>query len=113
PTPRLMVTVPEPKPIREYERSDRALLDDEIRPSLQPAVLRGVASDWPAVRAARESDEALADYVERLSKGRRVEAIVGEQEIAGRFFYSDDMRGLNFERGQSPLEPFLDRLLRD
>ena len=107
------MSLPEPRPMREYEHVDRALFDGEIRPSLQPAVLRGLASDWPAVRAARESDEALVDYVKRFSKGLKVAAIVGEPEIDGRFFYSDDLRGFNFQRGQSPLEPFLDRLLRD
>jgi hypothetical protein len=107
------MSLPKPRLIREFERVDRAILDDEIRPVLQPAVLRGVASAWPAVRVARESDEALVNYLKRFSNGRRVAAIVGQPEIGGRFFYSDDMRGLNFERGQSPLEPFLDRLLRD
>lgn len=107
------MSLPQPKSMREFEGVDRAILDGEIRPSLQPAVLRGVASDWPAVRAARESDEALVDYLKRFSMGRRVAAIVGEPEIDGRFFYSDDLRGFNFQRGQSPLEPFLDRLLRD
>lgn len=107
------MTLAKPKPIREYHHVDRALLDREIRPSLQPAVLRGAAAEWPAVRAARHSDEALVKYVKRFSGGRRVAAIVGPPEIGGRFFYSDDMLGFNFERGQSPLEPFLDRLLRD
>lgn len=107
------MSLPEPKPIREYDRVDRHLLDNEIRPSLQPAVLRGAASDWPAVQAACRSDEALVDYLKGFLKGHRVAAIVGEPEIEGRFFYSDDMRGFNFQRGQSPLEPFLDRLLRD
>ena len=64
-------------------------------------------------RAALESDEAVVDYLKQFSKGRRVAAIVGEPEIDGRFFYSDDLQGFNFQRGQSPLEPFLDRLLRD
>ena len=107
------MTLAKPKPIREYDQADRALLDREIRPSSEPAVLRGTAAEWPAVRAARQSDEALVEYVKRFSKGKRVAAIVGQPEIGGRFFYSDDMLGLNFERGQSPLEPFLDRLLRD
>jgi hypothetical protein len=107
------MSLPQPKPIREFENVDRALFDGAIRPSLQPAVLRGAALHWPAVRAARESDEAIVDYVKRFSEGRRVAAIVGEPEIEGRFFYSDDLRGFNFQRGQSPLEPFLDRLLRD
>jgi len=107
------MTLATPKPIREYDHADRALLDREIRPSLQPAVLRGAATEWPAVRAARQSDETLVKYLKRFSAGRRVAAIVGQPEIGGRFFYSDDMLGFNFERGQSPLEPFLDRLLRD
>lgn len=105
--------LPDPTPIREYARVDRSLLDDEIRPSLQPAVLRGVAANWPAVQAAQESDGRLVDYLKRFPSGQRVAAIVGEPEIQGRFFYSDDMRGLNFQRGLSPLEPFLERLLRD
>lgn len=103
----------QPQPIKEYARADRALLDQEIRPSLQPAILRGLASDWPAVRAAKVSDESLVDYLKRFSKGRRVAAIVGEADIGGRFFYNDDISGLNFKRGQSALDPFLDRLLRD
>ena len=107
------MNLPEPKPIREFQRVDRALLDNEIRPSMQPAVLRGAASDWPSVQAARQSDEALVDYIKRFSQGRRIAAIVGEPDIDGRFFYSDDFKGFNFQRGQSPLEPFLDRLLRD
>jgi hypothetical protein len=101
------------KPIREYEGVDRALLDNEIRPARLPAVLRGAAAHWPAVQAARESDDAIVAYLKSFSKGRRVAAIVGEPGIDGRFFYSDDLRGFNFQRGQSPLEPFLDRLLRD
>jgi hypothetical protein len=105
--------LPEARPIREYERVDRALLDEEIRPSRQPAVLRGVASHWPAVRAALQSGDAIVGYLKRFSGGRRIAAIVGEPGIDGRFFYSDDLRGFNFQRGQSPLEPFLDRLLRD
>ncbi len=107
------MSLPEPKPIREYGRVDRLVFNSEIRPSLQPAVLRGVAADWPAVHRARESDDSLVDYLKRFALGRRVAAIVGEPGISGRFFYSEDLRGMNFQRGQSPLEPFLDRLLRD
>jgi hypothetical protein len=107
------MVLPEPKPIREYHGADRRLLDEEIRPAGQPGVLRGLAAQWPAVMAARTSDETFVDYVKRFSIGTKVAAIVGQPEIGGRFFYSDDMRGLNFERGLSPLGPFLDRLLRD
>jgi hypothetical protein len=107
------MSLPEPRPIREYEHVDRRSFVEEIRPAAQPAVLRGVAADWPAVRAARESDEALIDYLRRFRVDRQVSAIVGRPEIKGRFFYTDDLQDLNFTRGFSPLDPFFDRLLRD
>lgn len=102
-----------PAPIREYADVDRRLLDDVIRPARRPAILRGIGATWPAVRAAREGAEAAVGYLKRFSHGEAVNAIVGEPEIGGRFFYTADLKGLNFARGKSPLEPFLDRLLRD
>ena len=101
------------KPIAEYEGMDRRRFDEEIRAAGQPAVLRGLASDWPAVKAARASDEQLVDYMKRLRIQRPVSMIVGKPEIEGRFFYGDDLKSLNFGSGTSPLDPFLDRLLRD
>ncbi len=76
-------------------------------------MLRDLARDWPAVRAARTSDADVIDYVKRFSHAAAFPAIVGEPAIAGRFFYNDDLTAMNFTRGQSPLAPFLDRLLRD
>lgn len=100
-------------PIAEYAQMDRTRFDRDVRAAGQPAILRGLARDWPAVRAARQSDEAIVHYAKRFSHAAAFPAIVGEPEIAGRFFYNDDLTALNFARGQSPLDPFLDRLLRD
>ena len=108
-----MTQLPEPKPIREYQSVDRRAFLEEIRPAGQPAVMRGLARDWPAVQAALRSDEEIVAYLKRFPGPRQVGAIVGPPEIGGRFFYTDDIRSLNFERGTSALEPFLDRLLRD
>jgi hypothetical protein len=108
-----LTQIAEPKPIREYEGVDRRLFVEEIRPAGQPAVLRGLARDWPAVRAAFRSDEEIVAYLKHFRVERPVGAIVGPPEIGGRFFYTDDIRALNFERGTSQLDPFLDRLLRD
>lgn len=108
------MSLPPPRPIREYEGVDRRLFLDEIRPAGQPAVLRGLAADWPAVQAARRSDEELIAYMKSFRRNDEpVTAIVGQPEIEGRFFYRDDLKALNFTRGTSPLFPFLDRLLRD
>ena len=107
------MTLPSPAPIAEVTGIDRARFDAEIRPAGQPVVLRGLAADWPVVRAARTSDEALVAYLKRFSHARPVNAIVGAPEIEGRFFYTPDVTALNFTRGKSALDPFLDRLLRD
>ncbi|HUG45188.1 MAG TPA: cupin-like domain-containing protein [Sphingomicrobium sp.] len=111
--PARAMDVMERNPVAEFDEVDLQRFRDEIRPSGQPAVLRGHAADWPAVCAARQSDEALVDYLMRFAVDDRVQALVGEPEIEGRFFYSPDLRGFNFKRGLSRLEPFLQRLLRD
>jgi hypothetical protein len=108
-----MTTLAPPAPIAELHAIDRARFDSEIRAAAQPVVLRGLAADWPAVRAARESDEALVGYLKTFSHAEPVGAIVGAPEIEGRFFYEPGLTALNFTRGRSPLDPFLDRLLRD
>jgi hypothetical protein len=100
-------------PIAELGRIGRTRFDDDLRPAAQPVVLRGLAANWPVVRAARDGDETLVAYLKRFSHAEPVNAIVGAPEIEGRFFYTDDLTALNFTRGKSPLAPFLDRLLRD
>jgi len=107
-----MTPLPEPKPIKEVGVPDAAAFR-AIRDAGQPAVIRGLGAGWPAVTAARESDEALLEYLRRFVHDQQVGAIVGEPEIEGRFFYTDDLLQLNFTRGRSKLQPFLDRLLRD
>ena len=100
-------------PLPELTGIDRRFFDEEVRPAGKPVVIRGLGADWPAVAAARRSDEDAVAYLKRFSHSNAVPAIVGEPAIEGRFFYTPDLKGLNFTRGRSPLDPFLDRLLRD
>lgn len=83
--------------IREYEGVDAHRFREEIMPAAQPAVLRGVAADWPAVRAAA-TPEGIAAYLKAQDTGAQFHMLVGPPEIKGRFFYTEDMSGLNFER---------------
>lgn len=108
-----MNALPAPRPVRELGPIDAARFHAEIRPAGQPVVFRGLAADWPAVRASQQGDAAAVAYLRRFAHDRPVNAIVGDPAIQGRFFYNEDMSGLNFLRGTSPLGPFLDRLLRE
>ncbi|MEP9359733.1 cupin-like domain-containing protein [Sphingomonas sp. KR3-1] len=85
-------------PIREIEGGmDAAMLRELVR-GYAPTVLRGLVRDWPLTQAAATSDEAACDYLLGFDRGASAEAFVGPPAINGRFFYSDDMRGFNFER---------------
>ena len=75
-----------------------------------PAILRGVARDWPLVRAGRESPGRAMDDLLSFYGGAPVVGYEGGPEIAGRFFYSDDMTGMNFAAGRVRLDDWLDRL---
>jgi hypothetical protein len=87
-----------PEPVAEWRDVDAAVFRGEIVPRYAPAVLRGVAEGWPAVRAGRDSARAACAYLAGFDRGAEVEAFIGPPEIKGRFFYADNMRGFNFER---------------
>ncbi len=99
------------RPIREWQNVDRSAFETEIKPLNEPAVLRGVADAWPIVRRARESAQSLADYIAGFGEKTPVKAFVGDEDVGGRFFYSDDLLGFNFERREFTLGELLARLI--
>ncbi len=66
----------------------------------RPVVLRGLVADWPAVQAGRASPRDLALYLTTFDVGLRVEAFLGDRSIAGKYYYTPDLKGFNFERRQ-------------
>ena len=100
-----------PQRMREYSGVDRALFEREIASRYEPAVLRGLVSDWPAVEAASASPEAARDYVLRFDRGEPVQASVAPAEIGGRFFYGPGLLGFNFGMVRSRVGDIADRIL--
>ena len=76
---------------------------DEIVEAAKPVIPRGLVSRWPAIASANQSPEQLCAYLSRFDRGTPVSAYVAPPRIGGRFFYSDDMQGFNFERPFMPL----------
>jgi len=97
--------------IQEWHDVDRAVFENEILPANRPAVLRGLLRDWPAVKAARESQTGLVNYIKRCDTGGAVNAMIGPPEIKGRFFYSDDFQGFNFGSRQVSISAAMDTLM--
>ena len=99
-----------PLPVREWRDVSASIFRSEILPAQQPALIRGAVRDWPAVRAAT-SPQALADYLRGFDTGSSAETMHGDPSIGGRFFYNEDLSGLNFERTSMPLARSLEKLL--
>ncbi len=78
------------------------VLTQRIEPC-RPVVLRGLVADWPVVEAGARSPAAFRDHVSRFDTGAPMEAFVGAPQIAGKYYYSDDLAGFNFEHRRMSL----------
>ncbi|WP_435199176.1 cupin-like domain-containing protein [Qipengyuania sp. 902] len=107
-----MTELPAPAPIPEIEAPVTREAFEEIRSATRPVILRGLVGSWPAVEAARRSDEAICQYLIDRSASRPVDAIAAPPRAGGRFFYTDDLRSLNFVKASGPLPAFLGDLLK-
>lgn len=79
----------------------------ELQPRAEPALLRGLVSDWPAVVAGRAGPASAAAYFAGMASEEVVTAIVGAPDIQGRLHHGADLRDANFERRQTTLTQLL------
>jgi hypothetical protein len=70
----------------------------EVVEPCRPVVLRGLVKDWPIVAAGRQSPSAVQDHLKPLDVDGDIEAFFGAPAIAGKYFYTEDLKGFNFER---------------
>ena len=96
-------------PIRELADIDPQRFRAEVLSGYEPVVLRGLVRDWPLVQTG--TAEAACAHLGGFDRGAAVEAFAAPAEIGGRFFYSADMRGFNFDRRQGSLAELLRYLL--
>jgi len=88
-------------PISERPAPTPDQFRDEILPSGQPAVLRGIASDWPLVEAARRDAREAMALLEATASAHMAGVLRTDPEEEGRFHYSrDSLSSFNFIRGQ-------------
>ncbi len=91
---------------------DRATFESEIAPVSLPVVLADLVADWPVVRAARESQVALAREIRALDAGLLPHVIEAPAAAGGRIFYRDDLEGFNFTRRPAAISATIERLLQ-
>lgn len=94
-----------------FESVDRRMFENDIVPHHRPAVLKGHVRDWPATRIAAQAPSTLCDYLNGFSRPTQVQAWYGTAAMNGRFSYSDDIIGRNFETRNLPLRQLLADIL--
>ncbi len=97
--------------IKELSKAAIQSLQNHVGAANSPVVIRSLVEDWPAVTQGQKSAADICRYLENLDEGKLVYTIAAPPEAHGRFFYSDDLRNLNFKRGQIPLHQVLSQLL--
>lgn len=97
--------------VRTIEGAKRGEIDfAALIEAREPVVLKTVATDLPLVETGRQGADAAMAYLLRFDAGRPVVGFVGEPKIGGRFFYNDDVTGMNYAASRAPLADYLDRI---
>ena len=89
-----------PASVRELSVEDG--LDDLLRRETEPFVIRGIASDWPLVRAGGKSPDEARSYLLEHARDRPFTVNIGEPAAGDRLFYDSDMQ-INFRTGRASL----------
>jgi len=91
---------------------DREAFERDILTAHRPVILRGQVEAWPMVTAGRQGPEALSAYLRAHASDRPAEIWAGGPDLDGRFRYTQDFRGLNFERRLATIPQICELLLR-
>ena len=97
-------------PIAEYREVDAARFADDISRRYEPAVMRGLVRDWPAVQRALAAPDGICDYLEELDNGTPVAGLRMPPSARGRIFYNDNLDGFNYTSDRMTITSVLERM---
>lgn len=83
----------------------------EVAEPCRPVVIRGLVASWPAVTAAQRSPRDFKDYLLQFDEGGIAEVFIGDSQIEGRYYYSEDLKRFNFERKRMKFADALERIV--
>lgn len=98
-------------PIDEIQCSP-SVVPEQVYGADSPLILRGLVADWLIVKAAKESNQSVVEYVKKFYNGRPVNAFMAAPEVNGRIFYNESVNGFNFVQSQVYLDDALNRVLQ-
>ena len=99
------------KKIPEYNNLSADEFFSDVAPQQRPVVIRGFAKHWPLVKASEKSDVDFIEYLKSFYSGGKARIFLAPPQAKKRFYYSDDMSGVNYIVGDERVDLYLDRLL--
>lgn len=105
-----MSTPPDLPPVEVLEGCDPQQIPPHVFESEVPILLKGLVSEWPAVKTCSQSLAGAATYLSGYWTKEPVTVYVGESDINGRFGYNDDFTDFNFKSGYGHLSTVLQKL---
>ncbi|MDP4527524.1 cupin-like domain-containing protein [Alkalimonas delamerensis] len=98
--------------IRSWQAPTSEVFFNEIWPLQQPAVLKGLVANWPAVQQGLQSDGALGRYLHGFDNGHEVTTLLLAAETKGQIGYQPQLDGFNFERRHYPVSAIVAQLIQ-
>lgn len=97
--------------VREISGCRPDTVAETVASVTEPLLLKGLVSDWPLVKAGKQSPQVAVDYIKRFYSGDRLTAFFAPPEEKGRVGYNDDLTAFSFERLTVELDEALDPIL--
>ncbi len=97
-------------PIQEIACSP-SNLPEQVYSLTEPAVLRGLLSEWPIVQQSLISNKAVVAYINESYNGQPVNAFMAKPETNGRIFYNESVDGFNFVQSKVYLDDALNKII--
>lgn len=109
-TPMSSSRTKKPSQVPEWHAPTLEKFQDEILPTRHPAVLRGIARNWPLVVAALDDPHRSMAMLAAHATNAPLEILRADPQEQGRFHYRPGGRSLNFIRGEATMREFLTAL---
>lgn len=98
------------KQVATWHNVTPELFLNEIQVLGEPAILKGIANQWPSVQAAQQGNQSLFDYLHGVYAGGKVRCATLPAKEKGLFFYDESYSGFNFSRNVMEFNAFLAQL---
>lgn len=96
---------------REVENVTRDNFAEKVTSRYEPAVLKGFANQWEAVKIAKRSDRDIAQYLMGFDGGKKQNLVRLPASESGRLFYNESTQGVNFKVSDSSFTEGVKRML--